>query len=718
VNTAQKFQDLKRIQKKKILIVSESPNFGYSSSVWTRYAANYFSEKYKVSVFCPEHDESHSYQFTVQTPQIDEAIKLNKKVPAFGDEFGIRSLPAYCEKFNPDAVIYVGHDFYIATAADSCEGDFARIAVISGKDFNVEKALSVHTWLILDIDLLYGIDDSLIYRVPDSRRKELRSHFSSISRNSNPELKIIGYISGNDVDSSVRHIMKQVDLVDWNPNHILFLHVPAEGDHNIASYFKYLNHPERILWNRAFPNKTKLTLDHLNVFLNTIDSLIVDDKSTILVEASATGTPVIPLYNHQSQEMIFISNTLSVKSIGLLEQSDLIETEWKVPSLEIRPWNNIFQNFESEYLLAPKSDYGDFNKDRTKRPPDPSPSMITVKETPEDTLKVLFISTFNKKCGIAEYTKDLTTALAKQTNKITIKVLSETYNIGIILKAIIEYKPHIVHFEHEYGIMLPPQILIKVIQEIKKRGPKVVFTFHTEGPFINDVTELADLIFAHGALRAYSSQKILKVGHPINIWDKLIVEKSPYTIIGTTGFIAPVKELDKCAKEFIPYLEEHKDLVLYYITAIHSSPAWINNANKIIENINSLEMSDDARSRLWINTNFLDSEELRKEISKLTLGFSWVPGNLPSNSGSAARLVANRIPTVCRRSSHFSHLISNGLVYEGKNDLKEFVQELVELAYDNTKLKPLMIKLDSDLFEYSYEFFADLTASSYRRIVQ
>ncbi len=110
-------------------------------------------------------------------------------------------------------------------------------------------------------------------------------------------------------------------------------------------------------------------------------------------------------------------------------------------------------------------------------------------------LLVGFWSSWNIPCGIAMYTKHVSTNLEPLNCKTF--AYSHTMPLEQLKKAIIKDRIQVLNIQYEAGIMPPLKIYLDFVKTIKQFGVKVVVTMHDEPDFAQSIVEAADFTIYH-----------------------------------------------------------------------------------------------------------------------------------------------------------------------------------------------------------------------------
>lgn len=157
-------------------------------------------------------------------------------------------------------------------------------------------------------------------------------------------------------------------------------------------------------------------------------------------------------------------------------------------------------------------------------------------------MKIGLLTTWNEKCGIAEYARNL--VMYATTPDIEFVIYGrEVWSWPTLIYKIIEDKIDIIHVNHEPGLFR--WLDIGIIGNIKSRGIKVVLTYHTSNETNNhsNFTDVFDRVVLHE--KTNDGFVYIPEGIPV-------VELSPNVArevtLGTAGFPFPWKGFHAVAK--------------------------------------------------------------------------------------------------------------------------------------------------------------------------
>lgn len=701
------------LNKKRLLIVGDQPTEGTTSGVFIRMISKVLGTRYKTTVFCLGIPVIPDANYAIEYPEIDTMLVNpgpNPYRPAVGDELGQRSLPKVIKKFSPDGIIFVYNTPDLARIIKDTTFDCAKI-IFHRKDQDV--SMFNKDWLKYDIEEYFGVEQKVYYKYPQSKRDAIRQKITERYPNFKPDSKLYALFLRNEYGVPLPDFYNEFSLLTWPENTFIYFLTDYIGSFKSMEMHATLKIRDKILVN-IIRNDTKLDINRLSGTLNAADVLLLPTPSTLEFEATATETPVVKLYELDNIRKCHYGRLLDFETYGLPTQQMFEPSNQILPKRELKEWDKIAQDIIIS-ILGTNETFKSLKG--TKAVPEFDTSVIQ-KFKNEESMRILYMSTYKEECGIAEYTSDLSNAVAKCYPDAGIGILKERYNMGKIVDILTEMRPHVLHIQHEYGIMLPTMQLIDLFRLIKQKGTKVAITLHTTDMHDTEaIIKSADFTFLHGSNKEYEGN-VIHIPHPICI-NRLNLEKDPKKkIIGTTGFIAPLKGLDATMDAFKPHLLAHPDLELHIVCALHSTERMKVYALEILDKYNNDKNLDPIRDRIKFISDFLPLDILSAHLSKFNLGFSWVMGNTRSNSGSASRIIGCGIPTIVSPSTHFKFLVDSKVARIGPANINEFVELLVNTVYDESELGSIQKELDANLERMGYEAAAKEHMDVYTKILQ
>jgi len=386
-------------------------------------------------------------------------------------------------------------------------------------------------------------------------------------------------------------------------------------------------------------------------------------------------------------------------------------------------------------------------------------------------LKVLYVSTFKTRCGIATYTENLLTPFNKQedaraevaapvTEDLNIEYSSEarfcwTKGSNQLIDAVRDCSVNkdVVHFQHEFGIFTNRDFFFAAIDAAKKNKCKVVVTLHTvptfgdveNSLFVVELLEKADAVIVHteegvasistAARRVpnYTQNKVYQIPHGtpvVSAGDKqkglkcLGVEGNAInyftncTIGGAVGFIGPGKFIDSTVEIFLQatlqgFLGENHAFVIIGASSDPTSKYAIHIQNKI--------WFSGARNIHVFNT-FIKREDMADVFAILDYGILNTNSHTLSASGQVQEHIARRIPIAVRNRPIYSDAIRAGAIpfnlKETETSSATAMHALTALATSKRVRDSVKLKMQWYSKKTSWDIIAAVHTKLYKRLLE
>ncbi len=323
-------------------------------------------------------------------------------------------------------------------------------------------------------------------------------------------------------------------------------------------------------------------------------------------------------------------------------------------------------------------------------------------------LLVGFWSSWNIPCGIAMYTKHVSTNLEPLNCKTF--AYSHTMPLEQLKKAIIKDRIQVLNIQYEAGIMPPLKIYLDFVKTIKQFGVKVVVTMHDEPDFAQSIVEAADFTIYHKQPYYVKGLKnkiaILPMGVPVftpSLSRQEMRKKYGYsdkeTILVTTGFLLFTKELDVVLKLLAPHLKSHPTYRLQLLNS--ATPRNMPMCKIVDQKIKAVLNAYKLWRQVYYTGKFIPQEELSERIWMSDLGYQWFSMNTHASSGAVREFIAARLPVVVPRSSHYLN-VNKGLVKVARDKII-FVREILQTLENKEKLKRLTTHIEQEYNRLNYQ---------------
>jgi len=304
------------------------------------------------------------------------------------------------------------------------------------------------------------------------------------------------------------------------------------------------------------------------------------------------------------------------------------------------------------------------------------PYSSVVYDNDNPNIKIVYLSTWNIKCGIATYTS----YLLNNINKLCSEEIAGVFPI-VNKDNMYKIERDIVHIQHEFGIM-PKRI---------ETNSKVIITFHAvhKNPKyvmkqiennVNVVGYIAHSKVVKDVLSANTKKDVYLISHGSEIikLDKQYNTKASIRKALNLDKLGITDE-DKCAfafgfqsgdKNFNSIIEACKNTNIKLI---------ISGAKHECEYTNKL-ISYNKKNVIFLN-KFLDDTEINMFSSACDLLiFDYVSQKHYSCSGAMHRVIGSGNPVICSRINHFNDIIENKecLKFNGQKELELKIKKALE----------------------------------------
>ncbi len=277
----------------------------------------------------------------------------------------------------------------------------------------------------------------------------------------------------------------------------------------------------------------------------------------------------------------------------------------------------------------------------------------------EEIDKIILISTWNIKCGIATYTNYLLDGLNK--------IVPNSFIVNPINDGILErdIKGRLTHIQHEFGIMpRPPNI-----------KSKVIITWHTVPIDIDKTIEIfesncdvvAHIVHSRDAREYIHSSKDVWIVHHGSMSIPEIKKEDARKILNINidmpiGFVFGFQSLDKNYYRLID-AARNTGIHLMISGALHDRGAPINISND--------------RNVTFINRYLTDDEVNLYALASDILLFDYTGHDHCSVSGAMHRIVGAGRPVICSDIKHFSD-INIAWKTRNQNDLENTIRNVLK----------------------------------------
>ncbi len=343
----------------------------------------------------------------------------------------------------------------------------------------------------------------------------------------------------------------------------------------------------------------------------------------------------------------------------------------------IRWYDNTFINIKSNQLLINSLNKESFNK-------------------------VCILSTWEIKCGIAQYCKNFYDALIEKN--CSVKIFPHTSEYIDVFGFIKNNDYNVFIVQYEPALIKNFAELLENIKSIKRqnRKVKVFFVIHSENIDLLSLDGIIDgFIYHKKNTLLFRKTKVNIIPMAVPVFDpKESAEsyRSKYNIpsnsfvISTVGFMFGWKQHANVLAALVPMLKANDNIVVQLFTSFHS----INNGECIEEynKIQAVISENDIVSQVIHITDYIPQAELNERLYLSNLGFLWAAIETTSSSASLKEFVSSRLPVVRTNSTHY-HDIIGGCEVVGQN-MDLFASTIDALSTNQKRLALLKSQMTSN----------------------
>lgn len=336
---------------------------------------------------------------------------------------------------------------------------------------------------------------------------------------------------------------------------------------------------------------------------------------------------------------------------------------------------------------------------------------------PNKSQKLAIISTWNIKCGIAVYTKNIVDALQKKN--LYPVIYSNTFVLTDLLRKIKKDRITSLNIQYKDGLYPNFNDLLLVLKYAKKKKIMIVLTLHGIPPAI--LLKYADKVIFHKKIDNLSLRKAKKyfipMGTPVfmpqysmhdtrlkygfSIDDKIAV---------TSGFMFSAKQHASILKEMAPYLKQSPRNKVQLLTAFNDTA--LDECQKEFENIRDVIKRYGLEDHVIHITDFISQQELSERIWLSDIGYLWMDSNTHETSAATKEFIAGRTPLIVNDSNHF-HDITTGVV-KTPFDKTAYVKTIFEVL-NGTQLDVLKTEMKALYEKTNYMNLIDTYIQVYYR---
>lgn len=324
------------------------------------------------------------------------------------------------------------------------------------------------------------------------------------------------------------------------------------------------------------------------------------------------------------------------------------------------------------------------------------------------TNRVCILSTWNIKCGISQYCKNIADSLISKNFEV--KVFENTSSYSDVFSFIKSNGYNIFIVQYEPAIIANFDLLLSNIIDLKRQNKraKVYFTIHSENQDLLKLDGIIDgFIYHKKNTLLYKKTRSFLISMGVPIFDPKMTKqayraqygiKDDALVISTVGFMFGWKQHADVLEKLAPYMRDNKKLTVQLLTSFHS----INNGeclaeyDKICRVINDNGIADQV---IHI-TDYVPQQELNERLYLSDIGFLWAAIQTTSSSASLKEFVASRLPVVRTDSTHY-HDVTGGCMITGQ-DIDQFSSVIIETVSNKRRLQLLTMKMTDNYRTMNY----------------
>lgn len=335
-------------------------------------------------------------------------------------------------------------------------------------------------------------------------------------------------------------------------------------------------------------------------------------------------------------------------------------------------------------------------------------------------LRVLLVSSWNVRCGIAEYTKYLSASLSQLVLAADVLDFRSTDDyIGPICSS--QYD--VVHFQYDPSFVQSEIDFVLQLRTLRVHAPKlgvVITPHHFDLGVYRSFGDIVDLFIVHkGENEQLPKVVSLVQGCPVFPEVPKIVARQEFGIpedahvVASFGFMLPWKRIPETVTAFFSYLQTDSKCYLQLLHSIHESESDYGAACEL--EMWRLIRERNLESQVYFTTQFLPIDVVNRRLQASDVGI--LCGNIStgSSSASAKAYVSARVPIVASDINHYRDL-SSGVVWVNP-DPTSFVASVVSILQDVSQLNRLREEQRQNYQEINYDTVAQRHVDLYQQVV-
>jgi glycosyltransferase involved in cell wall biosynthesis len=321
---------------------------------------------------------------------------------------------------------------------------------------------------------------------------------------------------------------------------------------------------------------------------------------------------------------------------------------------------------------------------------------------------VCILSSWNIKCGISQYSKNIVDSLVDK--KFDIKVFPHTTKYSEIFSFIRSSRPKSFIVQYEPSLILDFKDLKNNIIRLKSENikTKIFFTIHSEYSQLMELDGLIDgFIYHKNNTMPFRRTKVFNVPMGVPVFNPELSRKEyknkygideERLVISTVGFMFAWKNHANVLSSLIKYMKDDPKILVQYMTSFHST----NNGECIDEfnKINSIVKENSLENQFLHITDYISQKELNERLYLSDVGFLWSGIETTSSSASLKEFVASRLPVVKTNSTHYHDIVSGTVTTE--QDIGNFSNIIIQLIMDSDRRAKLQQEMEENYNKLNY----------------
>lgn len=370
--------------------------------------------------------------------------------------------------------------------------------------------------------------------------------------------------------------------------------------------------------------------------------------------------------------------------------------------------------------------------------------------------KVAMVTTWNSKCGIAEYTKMQVEASMCDVEyhvypNYGVQLVSEDEgfvqkrlwhsafegDMNVLVKELKQSADQIVHFQFNFGFFELRQFG-NAIEQLVSNNKKVVITFHkTEDAIVNGKVvslksivrqlNLCSALVVHQekdrkVLENYGiyNQNIFTIAHGQIVYQeipssyrKAELSITSKLVIGSYGFLLPHKGVKEVIQAVALLKEIYPDILYMPICALHDSPESKEYYKECVQEAEKLGVRENVK----FITEFLANNESMRYLQACDLMVMPYKPSLESASGAVRFCLAALKPTIVTKQQIFEEFLNCTYQIEAC-DVRQIINAVEMLLENPDESRQMIRNMKDKIRQTSWSMIAQKYGELYRQIAK